>query len=118
MRVLVTGGRDYTDRDHIWNTLCDLDIERGPITHVIHGCATGADSEAMIWAQTPRTDGRQILHCPFRAEWGAGLQTRTRDQCAETAPVYLVGQEFYANHPAAYHYLGLPQLNGFQKAER
>ena len=63
-RVLVCGGRDYSDRDHIWNTLCKLDHERGPFKVVIHGCATGADSEAMIWAQT--CDRK---HAPFQADW-------------------------------------------------
>lgn len=62
MRVLVTGGRDYHDRVHVWNTLCDLDAARGPITCVIHGAATGADTEAMLWA-------RKILHAPFVADW-------------------------------------------------
>ena len=56
MRVLVCGGRKYTNREHIHNTLCDIDAERGPITRVIHGGATGADDEA-------------IKHIPFVAEW-------------------------------------------------
>lgn len=63
-RVLVCGGRDFTDRDFIWNTLCDLDAKHGPISVVIHGAAPGADSEAMIWAQT---SGRK--HAPFVADW-------------------------------------------------
>ena len=70
MRVLVCGGRKYTNREHIHNTLCDIDAERGPITRVIHGGATGADDEAMIWtclmASIP---GRDIKHIPFVAEW-------------------------------------------------
>ena len=61
-RVLVCGGRDYDDRDHIWNTLCDLNSKRGPFAVIIHGCATGADHEAMIWAQT--LPGRH--HAPFQ----------------------------------------------------
>jgi hypothetical protein len=69
MRVLVCGGRKYTDRDYIWNTLCEIDEKRGPILVVIHGAATGADTEAMIWAQTPRITGRKILHAPFVADW-------------------------------------------------
>lgn len=71
MRVLVCGGRSYNDRDHIWNTLCDIDAERGPVNTVIHGAATGADSEAMIWAQCERTNGRVIKHAPFAADWHA-----------------------------------------------
>jgi hypothetical protein len=71
MRVLVCGGRDYTDRDHIWNTLCEIDAKRGPITCIIHGAATGADSEAMIWAQTMAQGGHAIKHAPFVADWRA-----------------------------------------------
>jgi hypothetical protein len=69
MRVLVCGGRDYTDRDHIHNTLCKIDAGRGPITCVIHGCATGADNEGMIWAQMMDSLGRSIKHAPFKAAW-------------------------------------------------
>lgn len=67
-RVLVCGGRDYNNRDHIHNVLCDLDAERGPITCVIHGHATGADHEGMIWAQM-MASARQCTHAPFVAEW-------------------------------------------------
>lgn len=74
MRVLVCGGRDYDDRDHIWNTLTDLDAERGPFTIVIHGCATGADNEAMLWAQA--MPGRK--HAPFRAAWSDLTQPNAR----------------------------------------
>lgn len=64
MRVLVCGGRNYTDHDHIWNTLCELDQDRGPFKVVIHGCATGADREGMLWAQ-----GMRRKHAPFQAAW-------------------------------------------------
>lgn len=59
-RVLVCGGRDYDDRDHIWNTLTAIP----DVTCIIHGCATGADSEAMIVAEA-----LGIKHAPFRADW-------------------------------------------------
>jgi hypothetical protein len=76
-RVLVCGGRDYADRDHIWNTLCAIDAECR-IEVVIHGCATGVDSEGMIWAQTT---GKK--HAPFKADWrnygpGAGPMRNQR----------------------------------------
>jgi hypothetical protein len=69
IRVLVCGGRDYNDRDHIHNTLCEIEATRGPISCVIHGAATGADHEGMIWAQmisiraAPRraTSGRSAM---------------------------------------------------------
>ena len=64
MRVLVCGGRKYNDRDHIWNTLCEVNSARGPISCIIHGAATGADSEAMIRAQTVAN----VKHAPFVAD--------------------------------------------------
>lgn len=69
MRVLVCGGRDYTDTDHVHNTLCEIDARRGPISHVIHGAATGADNEGMLWAQLMADSGRTCVHAPFAAEW-------------------------------------------------
>lgn len=69
LRVLVCGGRDYTDTDHVHNTLCEIDATRGPIVCVIHGAATGADNEGMIWAQMMAEAGRKITHAPFVPEW-------------------------------------------------
>src|SRR5687767_7065897 len=64
MRVLVCGGRDYNDSDRIFNTLYQIDAERGPITCIIHGCATGADTQGRVWAQH-----HDRKHVPFRADW-------------------------------------------------
>jgi hypothetical protein len=68
MRVLVCGGRDYNDSDHIWNTLTSINADRGPITCVIHGAATGADHQGMIWAQM-MASAQKITQAPFVAEW-------------------------------------------------
>jgi len=64
LRVLVCGGRDYDDRDHIWNTLTAIHGEC-KISLVIHGAATGADSEGMLWADCMPG----CKHAPFRADW-------------------------------------------------
>ncbi len=61
MRVLVCGGRNFTDGDLLWNTL----TETVGITHIIHGAATGADEQAMIWAQMMTG----VIHIPFPAKW-------------------------------------------------
>ena len=66
MRVLVCGGRDYKDRDHVWQTLARLNRERGPITCIIHGAASGADSEAAFWG---RAQGIEVI--AFRPDWDA-----------------------------------------------
>lgn len=50
MRVLVCGGRDYRDRFMVCVTLDNLVDERGEISAIIHGGATGADEWAHEWA--------------------------------------------------------------------
>lgn len=49
MRVLVTGGRTFKDRAWLWAGL-DLLHSMDPITEVIEGGATGADTIAYEWA--------------------------------------------------------------------
>ena len=61
MRVLVCGGRDYTDRARVWKL---LDFNRAKITMIIHGAARGADSLAAEWAQS-----HNIWDWPFPADW-------------------------------------------------
>jgi hypothetical protein len=48
--VLVTGGRDYRDRDEVWRRL-DLLRERHGVRLLIEGGATGADRLAREWAK-------------------------------------------------------------------
>lgn len=47
--VLVCGGRDFDDDRHLSDTLCGLHSRR-PITLVVHGAASGADTMAAGWA--------------------------------------------------------------------
>lgn len=49
IRVLVTGGRDYADRDAVFATLDALHAERG-IVALATGGAAGADRLADAWA--------------------------------------------------------------------
>ncbi len=49
MKVLVCGGRDYSDRQRVFHTL-DLLHKQTLVTMLIHGWARGADSLAMCWA--------------------------------------------------------------------
>lgn len=73
MRVLVCGGRDYNDRQAVYDFLDRLhSIET--IEQVIHGDARGADALAKDWAVS-----RGVEHWPFPAEWdkyGKGAGTR------------------------------------------
>lgn len=49
--VLVCGGRDYTDRDEMFDVL-DFHHSIKTIDYLIHGCAKGADSLAGEWAKS------------------------------------------------------------------
>lgn len=63
-KVLVTGSRDYKDRDTVWGVLDDLDREGG-ISVVVHGAAkTGADSLAEWWAKA-----RSVPYLGYPADW-------------------------------------------------
>lgn len=64
MRVLVCGGRDFTNVAYIWTKLDRLHAEH-PITHLIHGGARGADTIAGDWAKTKPGIERYVC----RADW-------------------------------------------------
>ncbi len=59
MRVLVCGGRDYRDVDHVYEVLDGIEIDT-----LIHGAAPGADSIAEMWA-----DERGVKVERFPADW-------------------------------------------------
>lgn len=63
MRILITGGRDFDDREMLFLALDRLHSELG-FTLLIHGDAKGADRLAGEWA-TERTI--EVLACP--ADW-------------------------------------------------
>ena len=49
MRLVVTGGRDFRDKEYVYECLDRIHRDR-PITTLIQGGATGADSLAYQWA--------------------------------------------------------------------
>jgi hypothetical protein len=63
MRVLVTGGRDYSDRDLLFAAL-DRIHQLRPITVLIHGAAKGVDTLASDWARS-----RKVLTNSFPPNW-------------------------------------------------
>jgi hypothetical protein len=63
MRLLVCGGRDYTDRLRVWRTL-DAMHARDRIVVLIHGNAEGVDTLAKRWAVA-----RRVWHLPFEPNW-------------------------------------------------
>lgn len=72
MKVLVTGGRTFTDRDWLWAAL-DFLNSMSPITEIIEGGAPGADVRAGEWAYH-----REVRCIVMPAQWekygrGAGF---------------------------------------------
>ena len=62
-RVLVCGGRDYTDWPKVQETLGAIHAVFG-ISHILHGAATGADSLADRWARE-----HKVGQTAFAADW-------------------------------------------------
>lgn len=63
MRVLVCGGRDYSDEETLFSTLDKLH-EKNPISCIISGMASGADSLAIYWAEE-----RRVGYEAYPAQW-------------------------------------------------
>lgn len=63
MKVLVTGGRGYTNRRELYDTLDEI-ARLSDISLVIHGGAMGADALADEWA---KIHGFKVLRVP--ADW-------------------------------------------------
>jgi hypothetical protein len=64
VKVLVCGGRDYCDYEHVYFALHQLHADKG-ITAIIEGDAPGADYAAHRWAVA-----NGIALESFLAEWG------------------------------------------------
>lgn len=65
MRVLVSGGRGYSNRKLVFEILDEFHSETG-IDLLIHGAAPGADSLAEEWAKK-----RQVAYLGVPAKWDA-----------------------------------------------
>lgn len=63
MRVVVTGGRDYADRDRVARVLQAVHAKHG-VTTVIQGGARGADRLCAEWAVANR-----VPVTTFEADW-------------------------------------------------
>lgn len=68
MRVIVCGGRDFTDWDAGFAALDKIHRET-PITFLFHGNARGADSIASTWACHPHRVRSGVRNCPCPAKW-------------------------------------------------
>lgn len=90
MRVLVCGGRTYTDLGAVWSQLDAFHALQGPIDVVIHGGARGADLLAEKWAIA-----NGVRHIAFKPDWEAyGLAAgpiRNAAMLAEGKPNLVIG---------------------------
>lgn len=68
MRVLICGGRDFTDYRRFVAVMQAIAAEHGPFTEVIHGGAKGADWCAHLYAGSPEGARKEIS---FPADWKA-----------------------------------------------
>lgn len=66
MKVLVCGGRHFSDFKTVWRVLTDLN-GRASISTVVSGGCSGADTFAKDWA-----DAGQIRAEIYRADWALG----------------------------------------------
>lgn len=64
VKILVCGGRDFTDRTALYRFLDNLHAVQ-PIAVVVHGAARGADQLAGAWARCMGIEER-----PYPALWG------------------------------------------------
>ncbi len=64
MRAIVCGGRDFADRQGLWDALESFQNSEGRVTALAHGAAPGADSMAAQWA---RDNGVPVVAYP--AKW-------------------------------------------------
>jgi hypothetical protein len=63
MKVIVCGGRNYKDANHVFLSLDAIHAET-PVAVVVHGGATGADELAGLWAVS-----RKVPEQRFPADW-------------------------------------------------
>ncbi|MGC2688682.1 MAG: SLOG family protein [Pseudolabrys sp.] len=79
MRVIVCGGRNYTDAEAIYAA---LDLLRPEV--VISGCQTGADTIALNWASERRVETAKY---PYRVDFGrSGGPKRNQQMLEEGKP--------------------------------
>lgn len=87
MKILVCGGRDYQDKDHLVNVLTFIKLH-SDLTEIIHGGASGADS---LSGEFARSAG--IKETVFPADWeryGKYAGPRRNIEMAEQNPDLVV----------------------------
>jgi len=112
MRVLVCGGRSFTDQALLEDTLDRLHLARG-FAVLIEGDAVGADRLAGAWAET-----RGIAHLVFKADWdGLGSKAgpiRNQQMLTEGKPDLVVA---FPGRRGTAHMIGLARDAGVEVIE-
>ena len=80
MRVIVTGGRNYRQKEVVAAFLAGVyaALPEGEWLWVVHGNASGADEFADIWAWSWHNKGHRVYWERHDAKWSASC----RDTCA------------------------------------
>lgn len=90
MKIIVCGGRNYSDRRCVFNTLDVIHAET-PITILMHGDANGADRLASSWATWGGQAKTKIE--TFPAQWmkyGFGAGPRRNQEMLDAGPDLVV----------------------------
>lgn len=66
MRILICGGRDYKNKERVFEVL-DWLVTADEGHHICHGGARGADTLAGLWAKS-----RKVKCTVFPADWSLG----------------------------------------------
>lgn len=106
MKVMVTGGRDYADREFIKQTLEAFQRRIGRIDELLVGCATGADSLAQDVAKE-----LGIKVKVFKANWslyGKAAGPKRNERIIEERPSYCLP---FPGGKGTAHAVGLCKLN-------
>lgn len=89
MRIMMTGTRDWPDRDSVWRALNDLVTEFGHDWTLVHGaCPSGADRYAEEWAKN-----KQMNYQGYPAKWtryNKAAGPIRNQEMVDTAPDYVI----------------------------
>lgn len=88
VRILVCGGRDFSDRDAVYGVLNSYDTGEKEIT-IISGGAQGADTLAHDWALVFRKD-TMIFHADWKTHGKAAGPIRNAEMLRVGKPDFVV----------------------------
>lgn len=91
MVVVVTGGRDYANRAVVYRAL-DAEHEAEPISLLVSGCADGADTLALQWAESRRVKSARepIAKADWKTYGGGAGPIRNQRMIDNHSPQKLV----------------------------